>query len=312
MDPVFTITYVCCAIYIWGWISDLGAEYNFIWSHSLRDIRTAQVLYLLTRCSALLCHGVNLALLHSQEKHPASMSTAACRHRLFFIVATMGANFALLLANLMLRVYALYKLDSRILFTLAFLLVFKVANILVCWLFLIPRLTFNAACGPTNARLSRIGIFMGIELLIQGVPVYLTLMRGAKIERETRARRIVALLAYLRRDGVFSWTALTMLSTSFMSIAFYTQNIPDVLMRIGYPIFITFMSSMGCHLILHMGRLDLETTSEPSGQVPASFELDILESAWDAQSIDDIASHSLPDDATDEQSGSAQRELEET
>lgn len=57
MDPVFTITYVCCAIYIWGWISDLGAEYNFIWSHSLRDIRTAQVLYLLTRCSALLCHG---------------------------------------------------------------------------------------------------------------------------------------------------------------------------------------------------------------------------------------------------------------
>lgn len=47
-----------------------------------------------------------------------------------------------------------------------------------------------------------------IELVVQAVPVYLTLSR-AKIERAARVRRVEKLVTSLRREGVFSWTAVT-------------------------------------------------------------------------------------------------------
>ncbi|KAJ3566600.1 hypothetical protein NP233_g6900 [Leucocoprinus birnbaumii] len=186
----------------------------------------------------------------------------------------------------MLRAYALYELDSRILFTLVFLLVFKLCNVLICWFVLIPRLTFNAVCAPTNARPMRIGIFIGVELLMQGIPIYLTFRRGAKIKQQTRKKKIMSLIAYLRRDGVLSWAAVSMYCISFLSIAFGTRNIVDVLMRISYPIFITFMSSLGCHLLLHMDRRNAGTTAESSVSASVSFELDTLDETWDARSVD--------------------------
>lgn len=173
----------------------------------------------------------------------------------------------------MLRVYALYKLDSRVIFTLAFLLFIKVANVLVSWLLFLPRLYYNPVCLPLiDEPFKMIGftyvpsslsfshysgrLIFGtnrvIELIIQAIPVYLTLSQGAQVERAARARRIARLVASLRREGVFSWTAVTgafivqvimeflnptliVFSTIVLSIMVQPRNAPNTFPQIAHP-----------------------------------------------------------------------------
>lgn len=66
----------------------------------------------------------------------------------------------------------------------------------------------------TLTQLSKSNLILGLEnslaeLAIQGIPVYLTLSQGAKIQSATRIERITLFLYYLRRDGVICWTAVT-------------------------------------------------------------------------------------------------------
>jgi hypothetical protein len=73
---------------------------------------------------------------------------------------TGGWIFALILAHLMLRVYALYKLDSRTIFAFFLLLSIKVANVFMSWFVFLPTQAFDPVCIPIIERPMELVIFM--------------------------------------------------------------------------------------------------------------------------------------------------------
>lgn len=95
---------------------------------------------------------LTLALLHYKEQQKSIVPMHICRNWFLFIIVSVSWTFGLLLVNLMLRVYALYELDSRVIFTLVFLLSVKVVNFLVSWLIFLPQLYFSPACLPLVSR----------------------------------------------------------------------------------------------------------------------------------------------------------------
>jgi hypothetical protein len=73
---------------------------------------------------------------------------------------TVGWINGLILANLMLRVYALYKLDSRVILSFVLLSFLKAVNVFVCLFFFIPNQNFTSTCIPIMERPEQVVIFM--------------------------------------------------------------------------------------------------------------------------------------------------------
>lgn len=67
---------------------------------------------------------------------------------------------ALLLINLMLRVYALYNRDSRVIVALVVLLSVKFLKIPVGWILILPSMKFTTTCIPLYVRPGGIAAFM--------------------------------------------------------------------------------------------------------------------------------------------------------
>lgn len=61
-------------------------------------------------------------------------------------------TYGLLFMNLMLRTYALYELDSRVIVTLAVLLFLKVVLCCVNWFYVLPNVSFTSKCMPVLNR----------------------------------------------------------------------------------------------------------------------------------------------------------------
>jgi hypothetical protein len=85
-----------------------------------------------------------------------------CRLGLLFYLVTGGWTFGLILANLMLRVYALYNLDSRMIFAFILLLSIKVANVFVHWFIFVPSQAFDPMCIPIIERPMQPVVFMWV------------------------------------------------------------------------------------------------------------------------------------------------------
>lgn len=185
-------------------------------------------------------------------------------------MATSSWVMGLLLFNLMLRVYALCNRDPRVILTLIILMSVKLLKVLLYWFIFLPTSQFTTTCVPLNQRVDEIVIFVYvdssfpryvtrpnpfnrvIELFVQGVPVYLTFSRSAKIEHATAARRISVLIAYLRRGGVLCLlnTAcachfmrgrvllshfLPVFSVFSVVVAIYVQDTPSALPHMSFP-----------------------------------------------------------------------------
>lgn len=70
------------------------------------------------------------------------------------MVVTVCGSYGLLLVNLMLRVYALYKRDSRVILTLVILLSLKILLLFINWFYMIPNIIFTETCAPRMKRSS--------------------------------------------------------------------------------------------------------------------------------------------------------------
>lgn len=255
-----------------------------MWSHSLFKSSPAQILYIFTRYSPFLCHAGNIAFLELSERDPP---IRVCRHWLFFSTATVAWIYGLLLFILMLRVYALFRLDYRIIIALAAMICFKVANLVLCWLVFIPSTRFSPTCKPFIDDPAGMFIFTIVELVVQGIPVYLTLSRCAKIEHLTHTKRIIDLVANLRRQGMLCWSSITVFSSIVIAFMAQAHDAPSPFPHISYPLFITILSAANCRFILQMGKPSMDSGNDHlviSNGI--SFALDSCDSPWDTTTFD--------------------------
>ncbi|KAF5349651.1 hypothetical protein D9756_008794 [Leucocoprinus leucothites] len=148
MNPLRATSYIGLVTYTWDWVSNLTVEYEFLWKYPLCDISAAQALYLATRYSPFLCHAGHLAIINITEKHLPTIPEQLCRYWFFYSLVTVGWSYELLLMNLMLRVYALYQRDWKIMLLFFFLTFVKTANIVVSWFLFIPAFTYTPSCMP--------------------------------------------------------------------------------------------------------------------------------------------------------------------
>lgn len=100
-----------------------------------------------------------MVLLRYKEQYKPSIPTHICRNWSLLILISVSWTFGLLLANLMLRVYALCELDSRVIYALVFLLIIKIANVLVFYIFLPPYSHFSPICIPLVNKPFRVVCF---------------------------------------------------------------------------------------------------------------------------------------------------------
>jgi hypothetical protein len=91
----------------------------------------------------------HIVIIDITDRYTPTIPQQLCKNWFFFILVAVGWIYSLLLMNLMLRVYALYKRDSRILFLLVFLNFVKVGNLIVSWYIFLPAFGFMPNCMPT-------------------------------------------------------------------------------------------------------------------------------------------------------------------
>ncbi|KAJ3567186.1 hypothetical protein NP233_g6524 [Leucocoprinus birnbaumii] len=148
MNPLRATSYIGIIAYAWDWASKFNDEYDFVWRKPLWELSAAQSLYLITRYSPFLCHAGHLAMLSVTDRHLPKIPENMCRVWFIFSIGTAGWSYELLLANLMLRVYALYQRDARVAILFLFLTCTKIANIVICWYLFLPGLRYMPNCMP--------------------------------------------------------------------------------------------------------------------------------------------------------------------
>lgn len=288
MNPLRATSYIGLVTYTWDWVSNLTVEYEFLWKYPLCDISAAQALYLATRYSPFLCHAGHLAIINITEKHLPTIPEQLCRYWFFYSLVTVGWSYELLLMNLMLRVYALYQRDWKIMLLFFFLTFVKTANIVVSWFLFIPAFTYTPSCMPlVKAPIGWMALSAGLELVVQAVPVYLTLSRSSHIENTMRQRRVANFICGMRREGVVCWSVLSLFSAVCISILLRSRKSPTAFLHITYPLVISFISIVCCRLILQIQRRSDSEEPQDGDHIHSrtgylSFELDVHDSVWDA------------------------------
>ncbi|KAF9444156.1 hypothetical protein P691DRAFT_787071 [Macrolepiota fuliginosa MF-IS2] len=220
-------------------------------------------------------------MLNLQEQHLPEIPVRLCRFWLNFVIVTTSYSMGLMLINLMLRVYALYNRDIRMIFVLVVLLAVKLVKLLVHGFWVQSTWQFTPSCVPVNGKPEQNVVFTLIELVIQAVPVYLTFSRSARIRHVTQMTRVSVLIRYLRCQGILCLTLLATFGTVFIVLTCKTQNTPTVLPQMLCPLFNALMSCL-IRKPVDTGVVDCPTESLEQ----LSFELDAFHSVWGNSSLD--------------------------
>ncbi|KAJ3566599.1 hypothetical protein NP233_g6901 [Leucocoprinus birnbaumii] len=170
---------------------------------------------------------------------------------------------------------------------------FKVINLVICWFMYLPSTRFSPTCRPFIDHPEGMLIFTVVEVVIQGIPVYLTLSRCAQIESATHAKKIISLTINLRRQGMLCWSSITLFSSLVIVFMAQARDVPSLFPHISYPLFVTLLSAVNCRLLLQKQEPSSGTTDDNNFSVP-SFVLDSYDSPWDASCSNISANNSFP------------------
>lgn len=106
----------------------------------------------------LLLPRANITLLHLRQHYIETFESPIrfCRIWLLFLTVTVSWTYGLIVTNMMLRVYALYNRDSRVIFALVALWIMRVTLVITSWFYVIPKMPFSDQCIPQNVQPSEL------------------------------------------------------------------------------------------------------------------------------------------------------------
>ncbi|KAF8987730.1 hypothetical protein BDQ17DRAFT_1374723 [Cyathus striatus] len=202
-----------------------------------------------------MCYFINLSTYYPNVPH------RYCQGVIIYETVTTYYFTGILNLIMIVRIYALYGQQTLMTIFLTFLFAGWILGAILAAVVCLPQHKFAATCGLIKVEKNGFYIFSFTQLGVQAIFIILTFGRTLSIKRA------------LRGAG-----AAMRVSSAISAVTFATNKmLLGRVAEVTFPLYILFISTVGCRLILHTRRIS-------PAQDPQQNAVNELDSPWNANS----------------------------
>lgn len=238
---------------------NLADEIEYIWTGRCSWIRWA---YVFVRHFPYLAQISILALIADSLWGSSMHNPIQCRDLLIYELSVNEALTIIVEAVLIIRIYAMFNCDTRILTVVLILYVGEISAMVTVLAISIPRMEFTTGCIITYAPSVFTSYWM-ISLAFETILFGMTLIKFFVTVASDRSLRRSWIMYILVRDG--TW-AFAVIFTAMLMNTFMYHFMHNSLAGLFFLWELSVMSLAGSHVLLNLRRLAVQTNSFKDSQ----------------------------------------------